>query len=141
MCKTPMGIMRPLMLTLASLSAVLGCSAMHDAMAASSGTFADQQSAAEARTQLSRWIAPGAAMAAVVRRLGEHGFSCRAAGPVSSEARDSMLCVYATPAPVPPSERATAPATQVNWFVTLESTDGATVSDFQVARSPTALGE
>lgn len=114
---------------------------MNDTSAPPSDAFADQQSAAEAKMQLSRWIAPNATMADAVQKLGLHGFSCRAAEPVSGQARAATLCVYATPPPKSPSERVTAPATPVNWFVTLNSVDGTTVSDFQVARSPKALGE
>jgi hypothetical protein len=134
-------MLRSALLMLAFLSAATGCSVTNDASAAPSDAFADQQSAAEAKTQLSRWITPNAMMANAVQKLGAHGFSCRAAEPASAEARAATLCVYAMPPPKSPSERVTAPATPVNWFVTLTSLDGSTVSDFQVARSPNALGE
>lgn len=114
---------------------------MNDTSAPPSDTFAGQQSAAEAKTQLSRWITPNAVVTDAVQKLELHGFSCRAAEPASGEARAATLCVYATPPPKSASERVTAPGTPVNWFVTLNSLDGTTVSDFQVARSPKALGE
>ena len=139
--RTAEGMLRSVLLTLVSLSAATGCSAMNDTSAPPSDAFADQQSAAEAKTQLSRWITPSATMTDAVQKLGSHGFSCRAAEPASGEARAATLCVYATPPPKSPAERVTAPATPVNWFVTLNSVDGTTVSDFQVARSPKALGE
>ncbi|AVY68255.1 MULTISPECIES: hypothetical protein [Xanthomonas translucens group] len=57
---------------------------MNDASVPPSDTFADQQSAAEAKAPLARWITPDAVMADALQTPGTHGSSRRAAAPASS---------------------------------------------------------
>ncbi|MFN6508930.1 hypothetical protein ISN34_08020 [Xanthomonas translucens pv. translucens] len=102
--------------------------------------FRDQQSTAEAKAQIGRWIVPEMTLADAMQALGSRGFSCKPAEPASDDFRSSILCLYSTPPSPPPDQRITAPTMPINWFVTLNSKDGALITDFQVARTPREIG-
>ena len=134
------GFFSPVLLCLVSISAATGCTAMSDADNPRFDLFRDQQSTAEARTQVERWITPDMTVADAMQVLGSRGFACKATKPSSGGVQSSILCLYSTPQPPPPDQRVTAPATPINWFLTLNSKDGATINDFQIARSPKEIG-
>lgn len=131
--------LHPILPFLVSISAATGCTAMSDADT-STEPFRDQQSTAEAKTQIGHWIVPEMPLADAVQALGARGFSCKPAHTASGEFQSSILCLYSTSPPPPPDQRVTAPTTPINWFVTLNSKDGALVTDFQVARTPREIG-
>lgn len=132
-------LLHPILLFLASISAATGCTAMSDADT-STELFRDQQSTADAKAQIGRWIVPEMAIADAMQTLGSRGFSCKPVEPTSGEVRSSILCLYSTPPSPPPDQRMTAPRVPINWFVTLNSKDGALITDFQVARTPKEIG-
>lgn len=134
-------LLRPILLFLVSISAATGCTAMSNAdTSTSTEPFRDQQSTTEAKTQIGHWIVPEMTLADAMLALGARGFSCKPAEPASGKFQSSVLCLRSTPASPPPHQRITAPATPINWFVTLNSKDGALVTDFEVARTPREIG-
>lgn len=99
----------------------------------STGSFRDQQSTAEARAQLEKWITPGISITEAVSKLESQGFHCQNTMPPSRDIKSSFFCIYSTP---PPSEdRIVTPQAPVSWTVSLDSEDGTTVRNFQVTRS------
>ncbi|WP_152624924.1 hypothetical protein [Xanthomonas sp. GPE 39] len=102
--------------------------------------FRDQQSTTEAKAQIGHWIVPEMRLADAMLALAARGFSCKPAEPVSGKFQSSVLCLRSTPASPPPDQRITAPATPIHWFVTLNSKDGALVTDVEVARTPREIG-
>ncbi|MEG2805078.1 hypothetical protein [Stenotrophomonas sp.] len=129
-----------LLVFLVSISAATGCTAMRDANTSNADPFRDQQSTADAEIQLKRWVTPNITVVDALQELGSRGFSCEATQPSSQGIESSILCLYSTPSSPPPAQRITAPATPINWFITLNSKDGATISDVQVARTPGEIG-
>lgn len=122
-----------------SFSSATGCTAMSDADT-SAAPFRDQQSTAEAKSQIEHWIVSEMPLAEAVQVLGARGFSCRPVDTASGEFKSSILCFYSTPPSPPPDQRLTAPTTPINWFVTLNSKDGTVVTNFHVARTPREIG-
>ncbi|KAG9586250.1 hypothetical protein KCV01_g13508, partial [Aureobasidium melanogenum] len=103
-------------------------------------TFHTQQSAADARHQLADWIPRATHLANAVKTLEGQGFHCQAMQPANAQMASTTQCSLA-PAPTSlPAERETAPLTPIQWFVTLNSTDGETVSELLVNRFPRDLG-
>ena len=118
--------------------AMQGCDAMNGSGHAA--TFHTQQSAADARHQLTDWIPRATRLADAVKTLEGQGFRCQAMQPANAQVASTTQCSLA-PAPTPPpAERETAPPTPIQWFVTLNSTDGETVSELLVNRFPKDLG-
>jgi len=125
----------PLGVLMISLLTATGCSATGD-VDTPSPSFRFQQSAADARTQLAQWAPIGASLADATRALSAQGFTCNPTEPSAQGLQSSTLCITATPVEPTPAQRITAPPTPVNWFVTLDSRDGSSVSAVQVARTP-----
>jgi hypothetical protein len=103
-------------------------------------SFRTQQSARDAKAQLTGWVPASTPLADAVRTLQSHGFTCQAAQPSAGGIQAAMLCTLAPSPALPPAQRPTAPATPVHWFVTLNSKDGSTVSDMLVGRTPRDIG-
>lgn len=108
-------------------------------MNGSTDTFRSQQSANDARQQLAGWVPPSTPLVDAVKTLQAHGFACQQASPAEG-LRSAMLCTLNPIPAAPEAQRETAPPTPVNWFVTLNSKDGATVSDLVVGRTPRDIG-
>ena len=123
----------PLGVLMISLLTATGCSATGDV---DTPSFRFQQSAADARTQLAQWAPIGASLADATRALSAQGFTCNPTEPSAQGLQSSTLCITATPVEPTLAQRITAPPTPVNWFVTLDSRDGSSVSAVQVARTP-----
>lgn len=128
------------LLFLASISAATGCTAMSDTHMSNDDSFHTQQSTTEANIQIGHWISSGMTVADAMKALESRGFACKPAERSSEDIQSSILCLYSTPPSPAPNQRITAPATPVNWFVTLDSEDGAMITSFQVARSPREIG-
>lgn len=114
-----------------------GCTNMSNPSGQQHG-FNTQQSAAQARVQIGQWVKPGATLADAVARMRSEGFDCQEAQAGSGGAAHSTLCTTKTASTN--GESATATPTPVNWFVTLDSSDGRVVSAVEVARSPKDIG-
>lgn len=109
---------------------------MSDTNRPASDAFRPQQSANQAKHQLAQWVPLRSSIADAVNLLQAQGFTCQDAAPLQPDAASSVLCTRSPPPPVEPSQRTSAPATPVHWFVTLDSSDGTTVSHIAVARTP-----
>lgn len=133
--------LRSVLLFLASIPAATGCNAMSETETTGTESFRDQQSTAEARVQIDRWLGPGATLAGATQALRARGFKCDQTMPRSTNAGSSVFCIYQTPPPPPPEQRVVSPQTPVNWIVSLESQDGVAITGFTVSRSPQLPGE
>ena len=129
---------RPSLLALIAFFLAQGCYAATAALAAD--TFRPQQSAKDARQQLDDWVPASTPLADAVKTLQARGFTCQDARPATADIRSATLCTLAPPPPLEPAQRETAPPTPVHWFITLNSTDGSTVSGILVGRTPRDLG-
>ncbi|MEX1829017.1 hypothetical protein [Luteibacter sp. CQ10] len=108
-------------------------------MNGSAETFRPQQSADDARQQLTRWVPVSMPLGEAVKVLQAHGFACQHTQPTNG-LRSAMICTFAPSPTSPIARRDTAPPTPVHWFVTLQSKDGTTVSDMLVGRTPRDIG-
>lgn len=108
--------------------------------ARSEDAFRTQQSAREARQQIADWIPLSSALDGAVKTLQSRGFTCRAMQSAAADLRSTTLCIRGSLPDVPPAQRLATPVTPVNWFVTLNSMDGTTVSNIQVSRTPKDIG-
>lgn len=122
-----------------SLLTVTGCSAM-TAITDSPPIFRLQQSTADARAQVASWVPIGVSLSDATRVLSSQGFTCNPTEPSTQTLRSSTLCLNAASMESIPEQRTTAPPTPVNWFITLDSEDGDSVSAVQVARTPKDIG-
>ncbi len=112
-----------------------GCTNMSDP-SSQQHRFNTQQSAAEARAQIGQWIKPGTALADAIARMRSEGFDCREIQADTAGVAHSTLCTTATANGATGESKVVAPLTPVNWFVTLDSSDGRVLSGVEVARSP-----
>lgn len=128
----------PLMCICALSIALQGCDATNANDPAD--VFQSYQSTREAKTQIERWIPTGIALADALSAVERHGFSCQPAKPAGTQTRASMFCQFKLPPPTAAEQRLTAPGTPVSWFITLNSSDGTTLSEAQIARLPEDTG-
>lgn len=103
-------------------------------------TFQTQQTAPDARHQLADWIPRATRLADAIKTLEGQGFRCQAMQPANAQVASTTQCSRAPVPTPPPAKRETAPLTPIHWFVTLNSTDGDTVSELLVNRFPKDLG-
>lgn len=124
---------RGAMLMLAILILGTGCTALNSP----SSTFNAQQSAADAQHLLAQRVPVGTPLTAALRTLSQDGFQCQLEGTPGAPAH-RHVCTYSSARSAGDSS-VTAPPTPTTWFVTIDSTDGVTVSSLDVQRLPADL--
>lgn len=90
---------------------------------------------------MDRWAPVGATLSEATRALVSQGFTCAPTERSSQDVQSSTLCLHTTPADSIPDQRTTTAPAPVNWFITLDSEDGNTVSAVQAARTPRDIGD
>ena len=107
----------------------------------SSAGFNPQQTLHDAKETLGHAITPGIALGEAVRILQSNNFTCRNTEVDSTSATGhSMLCTLATTNAGDSPAASTASPAPVNWFVTLDSNDGATLNRIDIQRYPEDIG-
>lgn len=109
---------------------------MSDNNTSDTDPFREQQSTADATSQLRRWITPGMTIPDAMKKLESQGFTCQLTLPQTKELTPSALCTYQTLSSPPTEQRIASLQTPASWIVTLDSKDGTTVGNLTIVERP-----